>query len=373
MSKLTYDEVKSFIIDNSKVELLSTEFKNSKTKMKFRCECGNIFETNFDMFKRKNKRQCNDCGKRNQISKQVKTHKTFCEEVEKYGNEEYEVVGNYINNCTKIEILHSKCGTVYEVTPRKFISGRRCPKCNKNIKYTTNEIKEKINKLTNGEYELISEYVNYDTHISVKHKECGNIWEVLPHNFFKKRGTRCPKCCGREYWNTLSFANYVKETTSGEYEVVGKYINARQKIKVLHKKCGTIYEVFPYSFVAGNRCPNCKISHGEQKIKEYLIKNNIEFEREVSFPECKYYKPLKFDFKIRNRGQEILIEFDGIQHFQPVEIFGGEESFLLSKKRDNIKNKFCEDNKIKLVRISYKEEEKIEEILSKEIKKLIPR
>ncbi len=361
MSKLTYEEVKYFILNNSNAMLLSTEFKNSKTKMLFKCECGETFETNYDTFKRKNKRQCNACGIKNQIDKQSKTHEQFCNEVEKNGKGEYKVLGKYTNNHTKVEMLHIKCGKSYEVEPRKFIAGRRCPNCNQNFKYSTSEISEKVKNITNGEYELLSDYINYDTHITIKHIKCGHTWEVLPYNFFKNKATRCPKCCGREYWNTDTFSKYVEEVTNKEYEVLGEYINARSKIKILHKKCNEVWDVVPDSFLSGVRCPSCKNSHGEEIIKEYLIKNNIEFKQQFIIPECRHYKPLRFDFKINVKGKNMLIEFDGIQHFQPVKMFGGEKQFLLNKKRDKIKNEFCKKHKINLLRISYKEEEKIEE------------
>jgi len=51
----------------------------------------------------------------------------------------------------------------------------------------------------------------------------------------------------------------------------------------------------------------------------------------------------------------MCIEYDGIQHFKPIEYFGGEESFLSLKKRDKIKTDFCIKNNIKLLRIGYKD------------------
>ena len=62
-----------------------------------------------------------------------------------------------------------------------------------------------------------------------------------------------------------------------------------------------------------------------------------------------------------------MIEFDGLQHFEPVELFGGEEAYNKLKKNDNLKNNFCNKNNIKLIRANYKQENEIEKILSKEI------
>ena len=52
----------------------------------------------------------------------------------------------------------------------------------------------------------------------------------------------------------------------------------------------------------------------------------------------------------------MCIEYDGEQHFMPIKWFGGDEGLENIKIRDGIKNKFCQDNNIKLLRISYKED-----------------
>ena len=53
--------------------------------------------------------------------------------------------------------------------------------------------------------------------------------------------------------------------------------------------------------------------------------------------------------KIKNIG----IEYQGKQHYEPVEFFGGEEQFLLNQKRDNIKREYCDKNNIPLLELKY--------------------
>lgn len=62
----------------------------------------------------------------------------------------------------------------------------------------------------------------------------------------------------------------------------------------------------------------------------------------------------------------MLIEFDGKQHFEPSDLFGGEAGFKIRKINDNIKDTFCATENIKLLRIPYFDMNKIEEILSDE-------
>ena len=80
---------------------------------------------------------------------------------------------------------------------------------------------------------------------------------------------------------------------------------------------------------------------------------------------------LRFDFYLNKYNT--LIEFDGQQHFRPVDFFNGEEGFRLTQLRDNIKNEYCKNNNIPLLRISYKEINNIENILNNFIDKQIPR
>jgi hypothetical protein len=94
-----------------------------------------------------------------------------------------------------------------------------------------------------------------------------------------------------------------------------------------------------------------KISYGEKIIYDYLTEKKIKFNYNKSLLGCKNESKLRFDFYLSEKN--ICIEFDGIQHYQPVTIFGGEEEFKKTKLRDNIKNDFCELKKINLIRLSY--------------------
>lgn len=105
-----------------------------------------------------------------------------------------------------------------------------------------------------------------------------------------------------------------------------------------------------------------KKSIGEKLIKKFLEDNNIEFETEKTFTDCKNVNKLPFDLI---ESLNLCIEYDGELHYKPVEIFGGDETLKRIKKNDEIKNKWCEKNSIKIMRISYKNKSKISEILSK--------
>ena len=118
-------------------------------------------------------------------------------------------------------------------------------------------------------------------------------------------------------------------------------------------KCGKIKkDVSGSDLVTGhvNSCGCLKMSLGELKIKTLLTDNQVAFEQEKQFENCFYINNLKFDFYINN---QYLIEFDGVQHFQSGSGWNTEEVFKSIQIRDNIKNEYCKQNNIPLIRIPY--------------------
>ena len=114
----------------------------------------------------------------------------------------------------------------------------------------------------------------------------------------------------------------------------------------------------------GQGCPFCSASTGELFIWEYLNNYNINCIFQHSFEDCRYKRPLRFDFYLPDYN--MCIEFDGRQHF----CYNTKYSlgrFDDIKKRDKIKDDYCKDNNIKLLRISYEDQDRIEEILKKEL------
>jgi very-short-patch-repair endonuclease len=101
----------------------------------------------------------------------------------------------------------------------------------------------------------------------------------------------------------------------------------------------------------GSGCPICKSSKGERKINNALISYGIKYIKEynINISNINY----RFDFYLPK--ENTFIEFDGIQHFKPIDYFGGKEAFLKIKESDEIKNLYCEENNINIIRVDYKD------------------
>jgi predicted Zn-ribbon and HTH transcriptional regulator len=303
-----------------------------------------------------------------------KTHEDFVNEVFECVGDEYSVLGEYKNNMIKVLMRHNLCGHEWEISRANFINqNRRCPKCKgKNLsekfRKTHQDFLNEVYELVGDEYTILSNYINAFTEIKIKHNICNCIYDVRPTNFI--HGKRCPVC----KWNIISkkrakgleqFKKEVFEKVGNEYEIFGEYKNNKTHILIKHNMCGYEYEGTPDGFLRGNRCPKCSCSKGENSIHEYLRRNNISYIPQYSFEDCVYKENLLFDFAIFDNEENLafLIEFDGRQHYEVIDFFGGEEAFKKTKMRDKIKDDYCIDNEITLLRIPYWDYDKIDDIL----------
>ena len=121
----------------------------------------------------------------------------------------------------------------------------------------------------------------------------------------------------------------------------------------------------------GSNCPICSESKGETAITLLLTRFNIKFITQKTFKECKSKNPLPFDVAIDfNDKLILLIEYDGKQHYKPIDFAGkgkihATQQLNKIKKRDKIKNQYCRDNNIPLLRIPYWEFDNINKIVLK--------
>ena len=144
-----------------------------------------------------------------------------------------------------------------------------------------------------------------------------------------------------------------------------QYISFGNLMDFYCSECGDVFTTTPNNYIKRNftRCKKCHInSYGEQLVAQILDKYHINYETQYKFNDCIDKKPLPFDFYLID--DNVIIEYDGIQHYYPV---FGQESFEMTIKHDEIKNKYCVDNDIKIIRIPYYDMNRIEEILKKEL------
>lgn len=316
--------------------------------------CGRIYEVVPHSFVTCGRR----CAKCRKLS-QTKTEDQFKKEIQDLVGTEYVFLESYKQDKTKILCKHSRCGHEYLVNPRSFLNGSRCPKCGKEANRlkqtkTHEEFVSEIHALVGNEYTILEDYTNTNTKIMIRHNTCGREYSVRPDSFI--RGARCKPCRSKQMSidntkTTDQFSREVENLTNGDYELVGNYANVKTKVSIKHNTCGFEYEVYPFLFQRGRRCPRCNKSKGE-KLVEYVLQNmGIEYETQVTFEDLKRINNLSYDFYLPK--YDILIEYQGIQHYQPVEIFGGEPQFLVQQHSDSIKKEYALENGYDLVEVPY--------------------
>jgi len=238
------------------------------------------------------------------------------------------------------------------------------------------------NSLSTRRPELISEWsdrnelkpheVSIGSHSNIiwtchKHSSCDKIHEwntEVKHRTINN--TNCPYCDCKKICYCNSLAGLRPELSLEWNEKNDKKpnqvsIGSHEKYWwVCSQKHEWLTSTINRSRPNGTGCPICAISKGEKFIRNYLEQRNLNFSSQkiFSFKDC---KRLSFDFFLPEFNK--AVEFDGIQHFKPVDFFGGETSFKRQIYCDKLKNRYCTLNKISLLRIHYKNMNEIEDLL----------
>ena len=151
-----------------------------------------------------------------------------------------------------------------------------------------------------------------------------------------------------------------------DIQILGTYVNNRTKIKVRCKIDGHIWESKPCDLLSGYGCPKCNTSKGEKRVAQYLQDNNIRYISQYKFNDCRFKLPLPFDFYLPQYNT--CIEYDGAFHYKIIKGLGSVDGLIDTKIRDTVKNIYCENNNITLIRIPYWDIDNIEQILDAVLK-----
>ncbi|WP_052646764.1 hypothetical protein [Paenibacillus terrae] len=138
------------------------------------------------------------------------TSDRFAKYVTKETNGEYTLIGNLTSVEKPIRMQHNACGREWMQRPSDFLQGKRCRPCSGFEKKTTEQFKQEVRVLVGNEYSVLSEYINSNALIVMRHNTCGNEWALVANSFLQD--VRCPCCAGskgerrvREFLDTRSY------------------------------------------------------------------------------------------------------------------------------------------------------------------------
>ena len=227
----------------------------------------------------------------------------------------------------------------------------------------------------------------YDDPNTGKHFEFE--WESSIRN--RNKGNGCPYLSGQAVWvgfNDLAtvspeLAAQWHPTKNGNLKPTQVTANINKKVWWLYAyddpNTGKHFEFAWKSQIgsrnAGSGCPYLTTYKGEGYIKQYLQRNNISFNIQQKFSDLLGTGDgqLSYDFSIFDKKYElILIEYNGIQHYESRDYFGGEEQLKKQKEHDKRKRDYAKKHGYKLITVKYTYDtyESVEEYLDKELKKL---
>ena len=286
----------------------------------------------------------------------------------------------YIEAHTKVQIRCIEHDYVFWQSPAAHSRGAMgCPECAAEAKRRCfqHSKEEALNKLpldVRMKYDFSeSVYSGYRSTVTVRCKKHDTYFSIIWLSLYQNSG--CPECSKEKARSLYSKTTeeFIREARAiygnrYNYDKVN-YINGKTSVIIGCSKHGD-FEKSPIKHLSGQGCQKCKSSKGETAILNILQKNNIPYTREWHTVECKDVIALRFDFRVDLVDKFILIEYDGKQHFEQNPDWANDGHSLLVnvKRRDNIKNNFCKERGIPLLRIPYWDYPNIEYIVMTFIK-----
>jgi very-short-patch-repair endonuclease len=245
-----------------------------------------------------------------------------------------------------------------------------CSKC-KIIAISEKDFMNKVHKIYDNRFVLLSDYVNKETPVTLGctlHGEKPYPVVIYPSAIDaaeRRDGSiQCKECDRINYLkNFVRRFEIAQENRSIKYtypDLDKEFVNANTKIPIEchvkgsnNREHGTFWQT-PANHSTGQGCPICQESRNEMYIKNLFESKKYKFETQKQF---KKLGNQKFDFYLP-KPYNVLIEYDGKQHFEPT--FGKSEytrqlNYNILYESDNIKNEFVETNNsgLRMIRIPY--------------------
>lgn len=201
---------------------------------------------------------------------------------------------------------------------------------------------------------LIGEVSGRDTKTQFKCLKCGETFETTPHVIFRSPGQFCKKCNKKLIAESQTKTNqqFLDELklVNADIIILDSYTKDHNKVTCKCLKCGNIFKMSPNHLLRGHGCNVCCGSIGEKLVNSLLKQYNISYFTQVSLPREEFVDIVpRLDFWTGN----YVIEYNGEQHYKPIDRFGGEEKFIKQQYRDNLVREYCKDAGYDLIEIPY--------------------
>lgn len=321
-----------------KYDYSHVNYLNTDTKVEVICQYhGSFYVT---PYRHLHGQECPICTKNRYNESRTKTTEEFRAEAKAIHGEKYDYSRvNYVNSHTEVEIVCPIHGSFLQ-KPNKHLLGQGCPKCANKDK-TTEEFIDECRQIHGDKYDYSKTvYKGSKNKIVVTCKEHGDfLIEASKHLC----GCGCKKCSNKFVDDTYSFIERSKLIHGDKYDYSkAEYTKSSEKVTVICPRHGE-FHVKPNHHLSGVGCPLCNRSKLETELEAYLKQKGIEFETQKTFD---WLGKQTLDFYIPQFNA--AIECQGIQHFKPIMLFGGEKAYQETIERDKRKMDLCKEHNLRL-------------------------
>jgi hypothetical protein len=345
-------------VHGNKYDYSKVKYFNSQTKIEVICPTHGSFMMKANSHA--NGQGCSVCGRIEANKNIALTYSEFLGRAAKTHGSRYIYDENsYKDFTTKMRIECSEHGW-FKQKPHSHISMRTgCPKCG--ILQAAKSNEKGWGSVLNMFKEVHDDRYSYDestyTDVSSKMKI-----KCYVHGWFSQKpyqhysGSGCNKCAiievhEKQKIDFKEFKNRSQLKHGSRYNYSeGEYIDIFTPVKISCDKHGVFYQK-PRDHYRGSGCPKCQSSRGENSVRLILQRLGIKFKEQKTFEGLKYRSKLKCDFYIPS--SKTVIEYNGLQHYEPISVFGGLKGLQETQKRDVIKYDYLAKNNIKLIIVRY--------------------
>lgn len=360
-------------VHNNKYDYSESNYVGSRTKILINCSLhGGFWQEPSAHLQGQG---CPCCGNQSRVALRKMSLDEFKDKASKVHNNFYDYSKVHFNSLRdKITIVCPKHGEFVQ-SASNHLQGQNCPNCaiEHRTKLRTKDFSESLNKMQiahNNKYVYDeSTYTGTKNKMKIICPEHGEFWQT-PYNHYNGQG--CPKCSYvyRSKIFKKSLDDFIKEANkihNSKYDYSkSEYITTMDKICIICPKHGEFWQT-PNEHLQGHGCPKCIL-----KSQSVLFENikakfpNLVLEWEYN---PNWLGNQRFD--IYCAKYNFAIEYNGIQHYQPVTHFGGEERFAKQQIDDNRKRKLCNENNCRLFEIKYDYKQEDLDLLYNSIKNII--
>lgn len=338
---LTESEVKQRLARGN-LSLLS-KYHNSHGQVRVRCRsCGHRWQTQADCVL--NGHGCPRCA--NLRRGRRLTAAGVTQRLRKVG---VTLRGKYNGANRQLAVRCTNCGHEWTVMAWSLLRGRGCPQCYRTKRRLA--VAEVRRRLARAGLQLVGTYRSSHAYITIRCLTCG--WQWPAHAGRLSKGCGCPRC--EDAGRVVPVAEVRARLAKVGVELLGQYRNANHRVKARCCRCGHKWRPKAASLFNGTSCPRCHCRGGK---KEHEVRCTIERITGWKFPKVHpaWLKGRSLGsphLDGYNQRHQVAFEYQGFQHYHPVEKWGGAKALLINRRRDVRKRVSCQRHGIRLICIPY--------------------